>query len=87
MEHMSFICVAEKFYANKPYMYHRCVDDTLVTFNSEKECDDFFIFLTRFTPLYGLLLRKNVMVLFPFWMFWLRKVKLNLLLRFTGSRH
>ena len=26
------------------------------------------------------------MVLFPFWMFWLRKVKLNLLLWITGSR-
>ena len=31
--------------ANKPHMYHRYADDAFVAFYSEKECDDFFIFL------------------------------------------
>ena len=69
--------------ANKPHTYHRYVYDTYAAFSSEKECEDFFIL---FNSLHPIRLRKSVMVLFLFGMFCLRKVKLNLLLRFTESR-
>ena len=36
--------------ANKPHMYYRYVDNTFVAFNSEKECDNFFIFLNSLHP-------------------------------------
>ena len=71
---------------NKPHVYHSYVDDTFVVFNSQKQCADFFIFSTPFTPHYGSLLRKSVMVLIPCWMFWLSKVNLNLLHQLTESR-
>ena len=52
--------------ANKPHRYHRYVDDTFVALNSEKEYDDFFHFSQLPSPSIRLILRRNVMVLFPF---------------------
>ena len=45
---------------NKPLMYHRYVDDTFVTFNSEKECDNFFSFLNSLYPFLRFTLEKEI---------------------------
>ena len=78
--YLSLLSIRNFFYktklfsnTNETHMNHCYVDDTFVALKREKSVIIFSFFSTLFTPVYGSILRENVMVLFLFWMFLVEK--------------